>query len=868
MVRMNKRPDEGAPKSGAAGSGWTAAALRQQAEELALKTAALSRENEKALSPETTRLMLHELHVHQIELEMQNEELRRTQVELEAARARYFDLYDLAPVGYCSVSEQGLILQANLAAATLLGQSRGALAKQPISGVIFKDDQDIYYLCRKQLVATGEAQACELRMVKSDGTRFWVQLAVTAALDAGGSAVMRVVLNDIHDRKLMESAMRESEERYRVLVEWSPDAIAVHRAGLIVYANPAAVRMVGAKSVMALMGRPILAIVHPDSHAVVRPLLDLAGSGANAPLTEMRFLKLDGTPIAVEAQGTAIVYEGEPATHVAWRDITDRRQADKALRETQARLRQALDAADLGTWNIDAETGLFTSDERFRAIFGMTVEGLDTEQALSPVHPDDSVRIHAAVAAATRPDNPLPYNVEYRVIHPDGTVHWVSADGRATFTGPGTETRLLSFAGTVADITERKHVEQALRESEEQMRLAMEEARQANRAKSDFLSSMSHELRTPLSAVLGFAQLLESGTPALTPSQKRSIDQILQAGWYLLQLINEILDLASIESGKLALSLEPMSLAGVIPECQAMVEPQAQKRAIKLIFPRLEVPYFVNADRIRVKQVLVNLLSNAIKYNKAGGTVVMECTVSAPQRIRIRVTDTGQGLAPDQMAQLFQPFNRLGQEANVEEGTGIGLVMCKRLIELMGGAIGVESTVGKGSVFWVEMNLAAEPQPADGASTPMAVVQAKAPSDARLRTLLYLEDNPANLMLMEDLIARRPDIRMLSARDAYSGIKLARASRPDVILMDINLPGIDGIEALGILALDQATAHIPVIALSASAMPQDIEKGLAAGFLRYLTKPIKVDRFMDALDETLEFAKAASDRAAIESGRP
>jgi CheY-like chemotaxis protein len=212
------------------------------------------------------------------------------------------------------------------------------------------------------------------------------------------------------------------------------------------------------------------------------------------------------------------------------------------------------------------------------------------------------------------------------------------------------------------------------------------------------------------------------------------------------------------------------------------------------------------------------------------------------------------------LAQLFQPFNRLGQEANVEEGTGIGLVVCKRLIEVMGGVIGVESTVGKGSVFWVELNLADEPQRPAAEGEPDAVAQAQVESDAQLWTLLYVEDNPANLMLVEDLIARRPDIRLLSAANANRGIEMARASLPDTVLMDINLPGMSGIQALGILANDPATAHIPVIALSANAMPRDIEKGLDAGFFRYLTKPIKVNEFMNTLDVALKFAKARSAR--------
>ncbi|MBS1208167.1 MAG: sensor hybrid histidine kinase [Proteobacteria bacterium] len=237
------------------------------------------------------------------------------------------------------------------------------------------------------------------------------------------------------------------------------------------------------------------------------------------------------------------------------------------------------------------------------------------------------------------------------------------------------------------DNSVRKQVELELIE-------AMAVAEKANLAKSDFLSSMSHELRTPLSAILGFAQLIESGTPAPTLSQKRSVDQILKAGWYLLDLINEILDLALIESGRLSLSLEPISLTEVMLECRAMIEPQAQKHGILVTFPNFEVSYYVKADRTRLKQVLINLLSNAIKYNRVAGTVVVACVIHDPEHVRICVEDSGEGLSPEKQAQLFQPFNRLGQEAKVGEGTGIGLVVSKRLTELMGGTIGLEACSG------------------------------------------------------------------------------------------------------------------------------------------------------------------------------
>jgi PAS domain S-box-containing protein len=418
--------------------------------------------------------------------------------------------------------------------------------------------------------------------------------------------------------------------------------------------------------------------------------------------------------------------------------------------------------------------------------------------------------------------------------------------------------KLQGVFAAARDMTERKRFERALQENNVELERAKAAAEKANLAKSNFLSSMSHELRSPLNAILGFAQLMISDTPPPTPAQAAAIDPILRAGWYLLELINEILDLAQIESGKLALSLEPTSLKEVMAECRAMIEPQGQKRGIGMTFPRFDVPCFVEADRTRLQQVIINLLSNAVKYNRPGGTVVIDCAPVISDRIRISVRDTGGGLPPELVSQLFQSFNRLGRETTAEEGTGIGLVMSKRLVELMGGAIGVESKVGEGSVFWFDLNPADPPSLASGPDYYPTIPSVAVPENAPLKTLLYVEDNPANLQLVEQLIARRADIRLLSARDGNLGISLAKANRPDVILMDINLPGISGIEALHILRDDPVTRHIPVVALSANAMPRDIERGLTAGFFRYLTKPIRIDEFMKTLDVALEFAGQAT----------
>jgi PAS domain S-box-containing protein len=390
--------------------------------------------------------------------------------------------------------------------------------------------------------------------------------------------------------------------------------------------------------------------------------------------------------------------------------------------------------------------------------------------------------------------------------------------------------------------------------AESKLNEAMAAAEKANRAKTDFVSSMSHELRTPLNAILGFAQLLETATPPPTLAQKRNLAQILKAGWYLLELVNEVLDLALIESGKATLSREPVSLAEVMLECRTMIEAQAQDRGIGMSFPSFERPQFVKADRTRMKQVLINLLFNAVKYNRPGGALAVECAPGAAGCIRISVRDGGAGLSADELTQLFQPFNRLGRAAGAEEGTGIGLVVTKRLVELMGGVIGVESTVGTGSVFWIELSASPPPRLALRAADPPPTMRPRLTDGMAPRTLLYVEDNPSNLELVEQLIARRADLRLLSAADGNLGIEFARTFRPDVILMDINLPGIGGVEAMQLLRADPATAHIPIIALSANAVPRDIERARAAGFFDYLTKPIRVERFMDALDAALKLA--------------
>jgi signal transduction histidine kinase/ActR/RegA family two-component response regulator len=402
-----------------------------------------------------------------------------------------------------------------------------------------------------------------------------------------------------------------------------------------------------------------------------------------------------------------------------------------------------------------------------------------------------------------------------------------------------------------------------LESSNRELAVATDVAERANRAKSEFLSRMSHELRTPLNAIIGFGQLLSADTMPATEVQKRTFtDHIVKAGKHLLALINDILNLAQIEAGKLELSLEPVLLADVLADCKAMTEPLGKKRNIRVLFPE-QIELAVLADRTRLKQVLLNLLSNAIKYNRDGGAVVVDCMRPAPERIRISVQDTGLGLEAEQVKALFQPFNRLGQEVGSEEGTGIGLVVTKHLVELMGGEIGVSSTPGTGSLFWIELEekrLVAAPTESPFTHAPTS--EALAESGHGVSTVLCIEDNPANLALVRGVLGFRSDLRLMSAPEGRAGVELARVYQPQVILMDNNMPGMSGHEALAILRADPKTSHIPVIALTANAMGYAVEEGLQRGFFRYLTKPVDVKELVRAVDSALSVRRPPDDAGA------
>jgi len=713
----------------------------------------------------------------------------------------------------------------------------------------------------------------ELTYIRKDSSRFPAVVSVTALRDVHSTIIGYLLIGtDNTARKQAEEALlRAGALQNAIFNSANFSSIATDAKGVIQIFNVGAERMLGYSAAEVLDKITPADISDPQEVIARAKTLSLELSTTITPgfealvfkasrgiedIYELTYIRKDGSRFPAVVSVTALRDDQDVIIGylLIGTDNTARKQVEEEQKKLDQRLRdQQFYTRSLIESNIDAlmttdPYGIITDvNKQMEALTGCTRDELIGAPFKN--YFTDPERAEAGIKLVLSEKKVTNYELTARARNGKETV--VSYNATTFY---NRDRKLQGVFAAARDVTELKRFEWTLQDKNVELEIAKSAAEQANLAKSDFLSSMSHELRTPLSAILGFAQLMESNTPAPSSTQMENITQILQAGWHLLKLINEILDLAVIESGKVSLSPEPVLLSEVMLECQAMIEPQAQQSNVHVSFPRFDIPCFVQADRTRLKQVLINLLSNAIKYNRAGGMVVVISAPGSPGHMNIGVEDTGEGLSEEKLAQLFQPFNRLGQEGGNNQGTGIGLVVTKRLVELMGGTIGVESKVGTGSKFWIELGTTDAPQHIVDQAEPAIVAHPEVEEDALLRTVLYVEDNPANLKLVEQLIARRPDLRLLSAINGNLGIELARTSQPDVILMDINLPGMSGIEALKILRETPETAHIPVIALTANAMERDIDRGLQAGFFLYLTKPIRINAFMEALNLALNIS--------------
>lgn len=506
----------------------------------------------------------------------------------------------------------------------------------------------------------------------------------------------------------------------------------------------------------------------------------------------------------------------------------------------------ALNSARMGVGIWDIVQNRMECDDNFAALYGrvpgtmpVTYEGL-----AELTHPKDLDRLKSVMAEALETGGE--FEIDCDVIWPDGSVHTLSSRAKVYRDKTGRAVRL---SGVIWDITERKLAEELAGQAKEQ-------AERANLAKSEFLSRMSHELRTPMNAILGFAQLLEM--EELTERQKESVGQILSGGNHLLKLINEVLDIARIESGRISLSVEPVSVFEVIREACNLMQPIADGLVIDLIEKLPDIgEVYVMADKQRLVQVLLNVLSNAIKYNVVGGKVEISCGESEGGRFRIRISDTGPGIPLEKLDRLFIPFDRLGPDQIEVEGTGLGLALSKRLTEAMGGVLGLEETTEHGSIFCLELPLAEGMPQISGQIGAVEGNSIELPF-AGQPVILYIEDNVASAYLIEQVMATRPDVKLVLAMQGRLGLDLAREHTPALILLDLNLPDMHGKEVLVHLKQDPILSHVPVIVISADATERQIEELMNAGARAYLTKPFDITKLLGHLDEVLDTRRRES----------
>lgn len=828
----------------------------------------------------------------------------------------------------------------------------------------------------RSALTEGRKTEALLRNYRKDSTMFWNELQIAPVHDEQGKLTHFIGVNmDVSERVRGSEALKKSEEKLRATLESTQDGIlAVDDDGSILFANRQFIDLWHIPEQLATPGQTNQCLLDFVQSQLANPVefrkteQDINRSGQDS---QDILAFADGR--IVERHSKPLVSEGKMRGRVwSFHDITEIKRAERAVEYHKERLRRGQIFANIGTWEWNIQSGGLYWSERIAPLFGYPEGDLATsyENFLNAIHPEDRQAVIKAIDDCLNRDEP--YNIEHRVIWPNGTERWLLERGAVVRDDEGKATQML---GVVQDIDDRKRAELALAEREKYLRIfqhivgsvvdgvitigsdgiirsfnpaacaifgyreadivdrkvnelmpephrsehdnylrhycasgtgkvinrqmelvalradgtefpleiavseidlsneklfvglvrditerkqaeqdlinARDAADHANQAKSDFLSSMSHELRTPMNAILGFGQLLQYDE-TLSDTQKEDVQEILKAGRHLLDLINEILDLAKIESGRVSLSIEPVRIAPIIEECLSMVSTQANKRRISLR-NQTHDDFSVQADQTRLKQVLINLISNAIKYNCEGGLVSVETQPKGSEYLSIQISDNGRGIPKERLHELFQPFNRLDAENSAIEGTGIGLTISRRIVEMMGGAIEVKSEVGIGSRFMITLPAASEQAFLQAPETSTAI-EPESPALANhsgQQLVLYIEDNPSNIRLVSQILERQRHIRLITAHTPELGIELARAYCPNLILLDINMPDLNGYQVLKVLQDDPILKSTPVVAITANAMPRDIERGKAAGFADYLTKPLDIAQFNSVLDHLL-----------------
>lgn len=742
----------------------------------------------------------------------------------------------------------GRIISVNDKFIEISGYSREELIGQNHRLLKSSHHSDAFYKNMWQTISRGHVWHGKICNLKKNGDEYWVESTIVPFLDEKGKPYKYVsARTDVTSVIQSEERLERSQEFANIGTwDWNIEN------GNLFWSERIWPLFGYKKEVTETTYDNFMAAIHPDDRQSVSDAVTNCVEKGAAYNIEHRVVWSDGSIHWLHERGDVERNKNGKPLHMLGvvQDITVRKQASIALVERDRQLQEAHSMAHIGNWQANFVTNeLNWSDEIFH-IFGYEPGSIEISVDIfrAAVHPDD---LNAVLESEKRSEETGVHDVVHRIVRPDGVIRHVHELAKAEL---DSENNVIRLSGTVQDITVSVEAQQALIQ-------AREEAEDANRAKSQFLSSMSHELRTPMNAIIGFGQLLKMEMdPPLTESQEENVTEIVKAGEHLLQLINQVLDLARIEAGHIDLSIETVALGEIVSASLQLMMPLAQRRGIEITITQngegvslaalLTQEHAVKADRTRLKQILLNLLSNAVKYNNENGTITISCDFSKNNLARISISDTGEGLTLEQQGKLFKAFNRLEAGKSDVEGTGIGLVITKNIVELMGGNIGVDSEVGKGSTFWFELpcdNLRSEQKIKNNNNSMPSALSAS----ENEYTVLYIEDNPANLRLVSRLLGRLNNIHMWSAHEPLLGLELAAEHKPDLILLDINLPGMDGFEVLKILRQQETTRNTPVIAISANAIPSDIKKGMDAGFDDYVTKPININDFLHSVNNVL-----------------
>ena len=753
-------------------------------------------------------------------------------------------LIDAAPDAMVVTDEAGVIGFVNMQAESLFGYTRHELVGQPLEILVPERFRARHVGHRQSFTAAPNVRpmgsGLELYGRRKDGSEFLIEISLSP-LETSEGLLISTAIRDITGRK-------RAEQKFRALLESAPDAmVIVDRSGAILIVNAQTETLFGHPR-EELLGQPVEVLIprrfRAQHHAHRNGYFQQLRARAMGSDLELLGLRRDGSEFPIEISLSPLETEDGVLVSAAIRDVSDRKRTEMAARLASDRLLSAIESIHGLLALYDAEDRLVLCNSASRELFGRGLSGPLTGLSYTEI-------LDGCLASGLfLPGEETLESLRRRCLayhkNPVGVLELKTRDGQ---TLRATDRRTLEggTVSTIWDITDDV-------QHEAELRTARALAEAASTAKSEFLASMSHELRTPLNSILGFTQLLQRDKKSpLNDRQRDKVEHVIRGGEHLLRLIDDILDLSRIEAGRITVSIEPVSLAEALNEVKSTLDPMASRAGVTLaVAPVPDSAREVLGDRTRVVQIFINFGSNSIKYGRAGGSATFSVEKIDHGFVRILLRDDGLGIPADKQDKIFQPFHRAGQETGPIQGTGIGLAITKRLAELMDGHVGFESTAGAGSTFWIDLPSSEEFRATHvDAAAPVPVVSPALSGEGQRYTIVYIEDNPSNIAFMQELVSELDRVNLLTVPTAEVGIELVRDRHPDVVIMDINLPGMSGYDATRKLKEWPETKDIPVIALTAAAMTGDRRRYADAGFHRYLTKPVNVQELIETLEALL-----------------